>query len=185
MIQLLTKDQVLLHFKSLPPEDRFCRFCLNASDEYIEKYVENAKGYFYGEVEPVKVDAVIPYTGYGVPGGYHYDFYRATGVLHIVHCPKTESVEIAVSVLPESKGNGIGKKLMFFAQGMAEMYRAKNITITGLGSNSPMIKLAKKCGFIVQSSFGEFEGSASTLGADIQTIAENNIKLFNIMLGKI
>lgn len=165
MIRLLTKDEVRSHYLALSPEDRYTRFCMAASDEYITNYVNRSVGFFYGSIElQLMKNPVI------------------SGVIHIVHDLNTKSVEVAVSVLPESKGKGIAKKLMYFALGVAEMYGADKLKISGLSNNSPMIQLAKKCGYDVHNECGEFEGEAYTIGADIKTILTNNIKLFNIFL---
>ena len=165
MIRLLTKDEAIGHFIALSPEDRYTRFCMTASDEYIKSYVSRSVGFFYGTIEFHVMKAPV-----------------ITGVIHIVHDLNTKSVEVAVSVLPEAKGKGIAKKLMYFANGVAEMYGADKMKISGLSKNSPMIQLAKKCGYEVHHECGEFEGEAQTIGADIKTIMNNNIKLFNIFL---
>lgn len=165
MIRLLTKQETIDHLLELSPEDRYSRFCTSASDDYIKKYVDSGVGFFYGDV--VWQDGCR----------------RVAGVVHICHNKKNASVEVAVSVLPEFKGQNIGTKLMYFTQGIAEVYQADQLLVTGLGSNSPMIQLAKSCGYSVKTEYGEFEGAASTIGADLKAIASKQIKLFKIILG--
>lgn len=172
MIRLLSKSEALGHFLMLSPEDRYCRFCMPASDDYIKRYVETAGGFFYGEFRFVWGDSED-----------RFPPQLLAGVVHICHDKKSESTEVAVSVLPEFKGKHIGSKLMYFAQGVAEMYQSKRLVISGLGQNSPMIQLARSCGYEVKSEYGEFEGQVTTIGADLKTISDNNIKLFKIMLG--
>lgn len=175
MIRLLTKTEAIAHFLSLPPEDRYCRFCSQASDDYIRKYVETAEGSFYGDVRVINPKDET--------GSYYYPVAVSVGVVHIYNDIKSNSAEVAVSVLPEYKGQSIGTKLMYFAHGVAEVYQAKTINVSGLGHNSPMIQLAKACGYTVKKEYGEFEGSITTIGADIKTITDNNIKIFKILLG--
>ena len=170
MIRLLSKSEALDHFLALSPEDRYCRFCVPATDDYIAAYVKNASGFFYGDMHWSTGKSLVP-----IP--------IAAGVVHIFHHKKSNSTEVAVSVLSDFKGKHIGSKLMYFAQGISEMYHSDRLIISGLGQNSPMIQLAKSCGYNVKTECGEFEGHATTIGADLKTIADNNIKLFKIMLG--
>lgn len=169
MIRLLSKSEALEHFLELSAEDRYCRFCVPASDDYITAYIKNASGFFYGDIQlsPLMPRPIV------------------AGVVHIFHHKKSNSTEIAVSVLSDYKGKHIGSRLMYFAQGISEMYHSDRLIISGLGQNSPMIQLAKSCGYNVKTECGEFEGEARTIGADLKTITENNIKLFKIMLGSI
>jgi len=183
MIRLLSKQETLSHFLSLSPEDRYTRFCCAASDDFIRSYVNREVGFFYGIVEH---GILHPVNKFNLPSvfidGVRSD--RATvAVLHIVHDINTKSIEVAVSVLPEYKGKGLAKKLMYFAAGVATAYQAEKLVVTGLSINSPMVHLAKSCGYKIQTEYGEFEGEASTIGHDLKTIIENNIKIFKILLG--
>ena len=170
MIRLLSKDEVLQHFLKLSPDDRYSRFCCQATDVYIRKYVDNAEGFFYGELKAP--DSI-------------FKKWEAVSVLHLVYSKKSNTVEIAISVLSNKKGQKLGKRLMYFALGVAEMYKAKAITINGLSSNSPMVKLAKGCGYDVVSQCGEFEGEYKTIGSDIDDIVKNSANLFSILLGAV
>ena len=165
MILLCLKEKAIEHLKSLSPEDRYTRFCSTANDEYIEKYVNTAKGFFYGLFD------VVPNRG---------GFTECAALLHLVYDAKTNSIEVAVSVMQKHRGKGFSKKLMYFAMGMAEVYQAKSLIVSGLSNNSPMVNLAKECGYIVNHDYGEFEGVAETIGADFNRIVENNIKLFTL-----
>lgn len=176
MIRLLTKEEALVHLLTLSPEDRYTRFCSAANDDYIRGYVEREVGFFYGFVRPLLPEDSVNQYG-------NKQLYIATAVIHVVFNINTKTLEVAVSTLPQEKGKGLAKKLMFFAHGLAEAYNADKIIVSGLSVNSPMIQLAKSCGYNVKSSYGEFEGEISTIGTDVRTIAENNIKIFKILLG--
>lgn len=165
----------------MSPEDRYCRFCIPATDDFIKKYVESAEGYFYGVKQYVtpKADS----TGGILPLIYLHSYWEAAAVIHIAPEPKRQTMEIAVSVLPEYKGRGYAKQLMYFAMGMAEVYRCNSVYVVGLSQNSPMINLASDCGYSVKSDHGEFEGQAVTISKDITEIISNNIKLFKLTVG--
>lgn len=181
MISILSEKDILSHYLLLSPEDRFCRFCTDASDDYIVRYVKNAKGFFYGIKEIENGGPQILPNGM-VPAVHYYPIIKICAVVHIVHDPKSGYVEVAVSVLPENKGKGYGKALMYFAQGIAEMYHAKSLVISGLSVNSPMIKLAQKCGYDVKRYGSEFEGEQRTVSNHIDDVISKQIQYFNIPL---
>lgn len=185
MIRLLSKDEVISHLLSLSPEDRYTRFCCSASDDFIRAYASREVGFFYGFV-----DLVLPKPAdfcsvpvYSLKDIIYAPTQNVIGMIHIIHDINDRSIEVAVSVLPEHQGKGIARKLMAFATGIANAYQADKIVVHGLSSNSPMVCLAKSCGFEIHSEMGEFEGEASTIGRDMRDIIENNIKTFKLLVG--
>lgn len=162
----ISDAQIKEHLINLPPNDRYSRFCCVASDSFIENYVDNARGFFFGILLP--------------------DFSRplkttCVGLLHVVLNHETSLLEIAISVDEKFRGHGFGKTLLEYGISLGEFYRAKGIIISGISSNKGMISLAKSYGFSLSNEYGEFNGKYETIGSNISTIVENNLKLLKIL----
>jgi GNAT superfamily N-acetyltransferase len=172
-ISICPKPQVAAHFKGLTPEARRTRFCSQISDESIDKYVENAKGTFYG------VFVFDDFLGSRVP----------VSVLH--YCPLWEAknfytdfiegkkriAEVAFSTLPDHQKKGFAKVLMFFVKGLAEFDMVDTLIMSGLAENKSIQKMAKGAGFDVKTDYDEFEAHMKTWRAKRMELGESWIQL--------
>ena len=163
-VGLVSKDAAKVHLKSLSDQDRYTRFCTNIKDDQIDKYVDSAKGVFYG------VFCV---------GDNWVD--RCVCLMHFVPDHKSKEAEIALSTLPDYRGNGYAKKLLTGGIFMANAYLMEKVVMSGLSSNKAIVVLAKSCGLEVEHECGEFMGERGTAVSLFNTLAENNIKMFKIL----
>ena len=168
----ISKSEAIIHLLGLSPEERYSRFCFPANDEYIINYVNKAKGFFYG------------YYNLETPIDFIKPSVKCSALLHFVYYKQDNSIEVAVSVLADYRGRGLAKALLSFGAKLAESYPVNKLYVTGLSSNSPMVSLAKSCGFELKNEYGEFEGIRETIGSDIREIVGNQLKLFEIFYKK-
>ena len=93
--------------------------------DQIDNYVDSATGVFYG------VFCV---------GDNWVD--RCVCLMHFVPDHKSKEAEIALSTLPDYRGNGYAKKLLTGGIFMANAYLMEKVVMSGLSSNKAIVVLA-------------------------------------------
>ena len=159
------------HLKRLSEDDRYCRFRSVTSDEAIEKYVKNIQN------NPNEI--VIAHYGddCGIDGSLQ---------LSIIENPVQEVrkkiAELSMSVLAESRGQGIADALIEHAILHARSLQVEQLVTTCNPSNKTMIHLAKRIGMEVDGDFEEKNAELLLQKPGIETIS---LDLFRQQLGTV
>jgi len=132
------------HLKALGPHDRYLRFGYPATDEQIDKYVENID-FDRDEV-------------FGI-------FNRRLDLIAMAHLanvtmPQSGSsavAEFGVSVAAKARGRGYGARLFEHAVMHARNRGVDTLFIHALSENTAMLKIARKAGAAVERSGSETE----------------------------
>lgn len=188
--QDLYKEQILEHFKSLSPEDRYSRFGFSVTDEYLdnEYKISHSGNYIFSQL---KVFTPIDYLGDSFCFAVFKDS-KIIGLLQLFRQKndggkngtnkftpdffKNHNFELGISVSTGYQGQGIGSKL--FAKGVlfAKTIGAAAITTYCLSSNIAVQKMAKKNGLSIL-----FEGTerVGNLEIDQDEIIKNPSIIFS------
>ena len=133
------RDDYAAHLKRLSPEDRRSRFQYPATDEQIERHVDEF-----------------------VSGGGHLIGWFCDGALHaaaeVAIFPDGETAEAAFEVEPEYRGRGVGAELVNRALLWARNRGVRHLLIHTLRSNTAMLKAAKKRGAVFEFDLADAEG---------------------------
>ncbi|MEO6281168.1 GNAT family N-acetyltransferase [Roseateles sp.] len=137
------RRRIIDHLLAMEPGDRYLRFGYPASDEQIHKYAlgidftrDEVLGIFNRRLQLVAL-AHLAY-GQPVPGD-----------------PTRTMAEFGVSVLPESRGRGLGRRLFETAALHARNRGIDTLFIHALSENRPMLRIATAAGAIVERDGGE------------------------------
>jgi GNAT superfamily N-acetyltransferase len=137
------RRRVIDHLLAMEPRDRYLRFGYAASDEQIQKYAlgidfnrDEVLGIFNRRLQLVAL-AHLAY-GQPVPGD-----------------PTRTMAEFGVSVLPESRGRGLGRRLFETAALHARNRGIDTLFIHALSENRPMLHIATAAGAIVERDGSE------------------------------
>lgn len=134
------KRNILVHLKSLDPQDRYLRFGYAASDDQIERYVSSID---------FKRDDV-----FGI-------FNRRLQLIAMAHLARSEDeqhracAEFGVSVLAKARGRGYGARLFDRAVMHARNRGVHMMYIHALSENTAMLKIARKAGAKVERDGSE------------------------------
>jgi len=137
------RRRIIDHLLAMEPRDRYLRFGYSASDEQIHKYAlgidfnrDEVLGIFNRRLQLV----ALAHLAYGQP---------APGD------PTRTMAEFGVSVLPESRGRGLGRRLFETAALHARNRGIDTLFIHALSENRPMLRIATAAGAIVERDGGE------------------------------
>lgn len=137
------RRRIVEHLLALEPHDRYLRFGYPASDEQIQKY---ALGIDFGR------DEVL---------GIFNRRLQLVALAHLAYEPPPLSpsqgsmAEFGVSVLRQSRGRGLGRRL-FDAAGLHARNRGVDtLFIHALSENRPMLRIAAAAGAVVERDGGE------------------------------
>lgn len=137
------RHRIIDHLLAMDPHDRYLRFGYAASDEQIQKYAlsldfsrDEVLGIFNRRLQLVAL-AHLAY-GQPVPGD-----------------PTRTMAEFGVSVLPESRGRGLGRRLFETAALHARNRGIDTLFIHALSENRPMLSIATAAGAVVERDGSE------------------------------
>jgi RimJ/RimL family protein N-acetyltransferase len=138
------RSRIADHLKALTQHDRYLRFGYPASDEQIDKYVENI------DFERDEV--------FGI-------FNRRLDLIAMAHlanvsmpqCGSNAVAEFGVSVAAKARGRGYGARLFEHAVMHARNRGIDTLFIHALSENTAMLKIARKAGATVERSGSETE----------------------------
>ena len=161
------RHRIIDHLLAMEPRDRYLRFGYAASDEQIQKYAlsidfarDEVLGIFNRRLQLVAL-AHLAY-GQPVPG----DSARTMA-------------EFGVSVLTESRGRGLGRRLFETAALHARNRGIDTLFIHALSENRPMLRIATAAGAIVERDGGESEAylrlPPDSFGSQVEQALERHL----------
>lgn len=161
------RRRIIDHLLALDPQDRYLRFGYPASDEQIRKYAlgidfsrDEVLGIFNRRLRLIAL-AHLAY-GQPMPGD-----------------PQRTMAEFGVSVLPESRGRGLGRRLFDTAALHARNRGIDTLFIHALSENRPMLRIAAAAGAIVERDGGESAAylrlPANTFGSQVEQALERHL----------
>lgn len=136
------RRRIIDHLLALDAHDRYLRFGYPASDEQIRKY---ALGLDFGRDEVLGIFSrrlqlvAMAHLAYGLPPSE----------------PGRSMAEFGVSVLPQSRSRGLGRRLFDAAALHARNRGIDTLFIHALSENRPMLRIAAAAGAIVERDGGE------------------------------
>ncbi|MBV8037295.1 GNAT family N-acetyltransferase [Roseateles sp.] len=137
------RRRIAEHLLALTPQDRYLRFGYPASDAQIHKYAlaidfgrDEVLGIFNRHLQLIAL-AHLAY-GQSLPGE-----------------PGRTMAEFGVSVLPQSRGRGLGRRLFDTAGLHARNRGIDTLFIHALSENRPMLRIATTAGAIVERDGSE------------------------------
>ncbi|WP_082567517.1 GNAT family N-acetyltransferase [Pelomonas sp. Root1217] len=137
------RHRIIDHLLALEPQDRYLRFGYAASDEQIRKYarsIDFARDEVLGIFNRSLHLIALAHLAYGQP---------------MPGEPGRTMAEFGVSVLPQSRGRGLGRRL-FDAAGLHARNRGiDTLFIHALSENRPMLRIAAAAGAIVERDGSE------------------------------
>lgn len=136
------RHRIIDHLLALEPHDRYLRFGYPASDEQIRKYAlsidfarDEVLGIFNRRLQLI----ALAHLAYALPSSD----------------PQHTMAEFGVSVLPESRGRGLGRRLFDAAALHARNRGVDTLFIHTLSENRPMLRIAAAAGATVERDGGE------------------------------
>lgn len=160
------RADLIAHFAALSRADLRLRFGHALSIAALEAYVDD-----------------IDFEKDGIFGVFDADL-RLVGVAHVALL--RAAAEFGVSVLPGSRGAGVGKALFARAVTFARNHQVRSLFVHCLAENEVMLRIARAAGMRVVHSSGEAEawlalapGNASTLA---EACVQDQIALFDYTL---
>jgi ribosomal protein S18 acetylase RimI-like enzyme len=145
------RRRIAAHLTALDERARYLRFGYPATDAQIERYVgaidfahDEVFGIFNRQLELI----ALAHLAHRTPRGQHHDEPQ--------HGRRAAS-EFGVSVLPQARRRGFGKRLFEHAMLHARNRGVDTIFIHALSENTAMVKLAKSAGAIVERDGSESE----------------------------
>jgi len=145
------RPQFLTHLLALDPEDRHLRFAHMLSDDGIRRYVEGID---------LTRDAVFVVTGIDL---------AIIGVAHLAR--EDGHAQLGISVLPQSRGQGIGGALLARCGARARNWGMRVMFMNCLVENAAMMHLARKQGLRIAVSGAEAEAFVRLPQADLTSLA--------------
>jgi RimJ/RimL family protein N-acetyltransferase len=151
-------SQILRHLLLLNEEDRRLRFGTQTPNEVIERYVESLD---------FSKDALF--------GSFDSQL-RLVGMAHLAYLPQVKgqamAAEFGVSVLPNSRGQGIGTTLLARAAVHSRNTSIETLYVHCLVNNKAMMHLAQKAGMHVLYAYGDADACLKLQPANSGTMAE-------------
>lgn len=136
------RQQVLRHLLALGPGDRYLRFEHIATDEQVQRYVDQLDferdeifGVFNRRLQLVAMA--------------HLAFDAVAGGL------PADSAEFGVSVAAHLRGRGVGQRLFAHAALHARNRGVHTLLVHALNENAPMLRIARSAGATIERSGGE------------------------------
>jgi RimJ/RimL family protein N-acetyltransferase len=162
----ISREALIAHFLRLAPEDFRLRFGRSMTPDAIREYVEAID---------FDRDAVF---------GVFDDDLELAGVAHVGRME--DGAELGVSVVPGSRGKGIGSALFERAHGYARNQGLRQLFMHCLTENKAMMHIAGKAGMTIVTEAGESAAHLELPPADAATIArellQERVALYDIAL---
>ncbi len=161
------RRRIVDHLLALDGHDRYLRFGYPASDEQIRSYVRNIDfrrdevlGIFNRRLQLIaQAHLACGLTAPGEPG--------------------RTMAEFGVSVLPQSRGRGLGRRLFDAAALHARNRGIETLFIHALTENRPMLRIAAAAGATVERDGGETEAwlrlPPDTVGSQVEQALERHL----------
>jgi GNAT superfamily N-acetyltransferase len=161
------RRRIIDHLVALEARDRYLRFGYPASDSQIRKY---ALGIDFGRDEVLGIFnrrlqlVALAHLAYGqpVPGE-----------------PGRTMAEFGVSVLPQSRGRGLGRRLFDTAALHARNRGVDTLFIHALSENRPMLRIATTAGAIVERDGSESDAwlrlPPESFGSQVEQALERHL----------
>lgn len=154
------RPRILDHLVSLPEHDRYLRFGQAVNDSQIARYVDlidferdEVFGVFNRRLELV---AMAHLADLGASG------------------PSGRAAEFGVSVLPGQRGRGLGGRLFERAVLHARNHQVDKLIIHALSENTPMLRIARAAGALVERDGPESEAvlklPPETIGSHLEAL---------------
>lgn len=131
------RHRILDHLMQLDEHDRYLRFGNHMQSEQLAKYVasidfkrDEVYGIFNRKLQLIAVAHLA-----AMPGA---------------HSQRGHAMEFGVSVSPEARGKGLGLRLFQHAITHARNRHASHMMIHALTENAPMLRIAAKCGAVIE-----------------------------------
>jgi ribosomal protein S18 acetylase RimI-like enzyme len=161
------RRRVVDHLLSLDDRDRYLRFGYAASDEQIRHYAlsldfarDEVLGIFNRRLQLI----ALAHLAYGLP---------------LAGEPGRTMAEFGVSVLPQARGRGLGRRLFETAALHARNRGIDTLFIHALSENRPMLRIATAAGAIVERDGNESEAwlrlPPDTFGSQVEQALERHL----------
>ncbi|KQW52364.1 GCN5 family acetyltransferase [Pelomonas sp. Root662] len=164
------RRRIIDHLLALEAQDRYLRFGYPASDEQIRKYAlsidfgrDEVLGIFNRRLQLI----AMAHLAFGQP---------------VAGEPDRTMAEFGVSVLPQSRSRGLGRRLFEAAALHARNRGIDTLFIHALSENRPMLRIATAAGAIVERDGGE---SAAWLRLPPNTVGSQVEQALNRHLGEL
>jgi GNAT superfamily N-acetyltransferase len=164
------RHRIIDHLLALEPGDRHLRFGYSASDDQIRKYAlsvdfkrDEVLGIFNRRLQLV----ALAHLAYGEPP---------------LADPSRTMAEFGVSVLQQSRGRGLGRRLFDTAALHARNRGIDTLFIHALSENRPMLRIAAAAGALVERDGSE---SAAWLRLPPDTVGSQVEQAFERHLGEL
>ncbi|HEY8879733.1 MAG TPA: GNAT family N-acetyltransferase [Roseateles sp.] len=162
------RRRIIDHLLALEPQDRYLRFGYPASDEQIRKYalsIDFARDEVLGIFNRRLRLIALAHLAYGQP--------------LLGSEPQRTMAEFGVSVLPESRGRGLGRRLFDTAALHARNRGVDTLFIHALSENRPMLRIAAAAGAIVERDGSESAAylrlPPDTFGSQVEQALERHL----------
>lgn len=161
------RHRIIDHLLALTPEDRYLRFGYPASDEQVRKYAlsldfsrDEVLGIFNRRLQLI----AMAHLAYGLPQPGE---------------PSRTMAEFGVSVLPQSRSRGLGRRLFDTAALHARNRGIDTLFIHALSENRPMLRIAAAAGALVERDGGESAAwlrlPPDTFGSQVEQALERHL----------
>lgn len=150
----LDRAKVKAHLKRLTPDDRYLRFCSQASDEFIDSYVDSfnaTTGRYYD-------------TGFVAYSSDREILGFAHIAIKVGNSTSRSSAEFGLSVEPAARNQRIGHRLFDRSVELCTALGIEAININCIASNKAMQKIVKLHNIPISTSYGESIGTLQTSG---------------------
>jgi len=158
------RPRIVAHLLALPERDRYLRFGYAASDEQITRYVEHID-FDHDEVLGI--------------------FNRRLRLLAMTHLAFLDDrhghatrAEFGVSVAPNARGRGYGKRLFDLAALHARNRGVQTLIVHALSENTAMLRIARRAGAAVVRDGGESEAMLKlppeTIASHVEEMVESS-----------
>ena len=154
-LQANERAQLLTHLLALDAEDRHLRFAHMLSDDGIRHYVEGID---------LARDAVFVVTGIDL---------AIIGAAHLAR--EDGHAQLGISVLPQSRGQGIGGALLVRCAARARNWGARVMFMNCLVENAAMMHLAREQGLKIAVSGADAEAFVRLPPADLTSLAADAV----------
>jgi RimJ/RimL family protein N-acetyltransferase len=165
-LSALSREALVQHFLALGPEDYRLRFGRSMTPDAVREYVA-----------PIDFDRDAVF-------GVFDDDLRLAGVAHVGRTE--EAAELGVSVVPGSRGKGVGSALFERAHAYARNHGLHGLFMHCLTENKAMMHIARKAGMSIVTEAGEADAYVALAPADAATIAQEllqeRVALYDIAL---
>lgn len=161
------RRRIIEHLLALEPHDRYLRFGYPASDEQIRKYalsIDFARDEVLGIFNRRLHLIALAHLAYAQP---------------MPGDPSRKMAEFGVSVMPQSRGRGLGRRLFDTAALHARNRGIDTLFIHALSENRPMLRIAIAAGAVVERDGGESEAwlrlPPDSFGSQVEQALERHL----------